>query len=125
MNNLFLNKAQKLYLLSKKELNQAKKKKDEELARNAAGKAWIAAADALRVYLLLQGVPDEKLPKNEHERHDLLAKYGNEKMWRLYFAIRGEVHEAAYYDGIINYTLLFEAFANVDKFIRHCEKNEK
>ena len=118
--NLYLNKAHKLFRLSKKELNEAKKINDEELARDASGKAWIATTDALRGFLLSRGLSERKLPKSERQRHDFLAQFGDEKMWQLYYAISGEIHQTAYYEGIINYTHLFVAFNNVNKFIRFC-----
>lgn len=123
MNNYFT-QAQKLYALSKKELHSAKYSNDSELARDGAGKAWIAATDALRGFLLSQGLSGKKLPKSERQRHDLLAQYGNEKMRLLYGAIRSEFHENAYYEGMINYMLLFEALNHVKKFIHQC-KNGK
>ena len=107
--NIYLTQAQKLFLLSKKEINKAKQANDDELAHDASGKAWIATADALRGFLLSRGIKEKHLPKSERQRHDLIAQYGNEKMRQLYMTIRGEIHQDAYYEGIINYTLLFEA----------------
>ena len=119
MNN-YLNHANRLYRLALKELNSAKINKDEDIARDASGKAWIATADALKGFLVSNGLKAKNLPKSERQRHDLLAQFGNEKMWLLYQAIRGEIHQDAYYEGIINYTLLFEAFYSVKKFIHRC-----
>jgi hypothetical protein len=120
MNN-YLKRAHTLYALSIKELNNAKHSGKDELARDAAGKAWIATVDALRGFLLSRGLKVKELPKSERHRHDLLAKYGNPKMWQLYQSIRGEIHQDAYYEGIINYPLLFDAFFSVKKFIHRCE----
>ena len=63
--NTYLNQAQKLFQLSKKEVNKAKRTNDDVLARDASGKAWIATADALRGFLLLNGLKEEDLPKLE------------------------------------------------------------
>ena len=119
--NTYLNKAQKLFQLSKKEVNKAKQANDDELARDASGKAWIATADALRGFLLSQGLKQKELPKSERQRHDLLVQYGDERMRLLYRSIRSEIHEDAYYEGLINYISLFEALDHVKKFIRRCE----
>ena len=122
MNN-YLTKAQELFLLSKKELNNAKQINSDALARDASGKAWIATTDALRGFLLSQGLKQKELPKSERQRQDMLVQYCNERMRLLYYALRSQVHEDAYYEGRINYTLLFEALGQVKKFIHRCGNN--
>lgn len=122
--NSYLNQAQKLYLLSRKELNGAKHSNDSELARDGAGKAWIAVTDALRGFLTSQGLKEKELPKSERQRHDMLAKYGDEKMRILYGFIRTELHENVYYEAMINYNLIFEAMNSVKKFIHRCENGK-
>jgi hypothetical protein len=119
--NTYLTKAEKLYALSKKELDKAKQLNDEELVRNACGKEWIATTDALRGFLLSQGLSEKQLPKSERQRQDLLAKYGDERMRLLYRSIRGAIHEDAYYEGMINYIFLFESMNDVKKFIYRCK----
>jgi len=121
MKNTYLTKAENLYILSRKELKNAKQLNSEELARDASGKAWIATTDALRGFLLSQGLSQKQLPKSERQRHDLLAQYGNEKMRLLYRAIRSEIHEDTYYEGMVNYMFLFESLNDVKKFIHRCE----
>ena len=120
MKNTYLTQAQELFLLSKKELNNAKQINSDALARDASGKAWIAATDALRGFLLSQGLSEKQLPKNERQRHDLLVKYGDERMRLFYYSIRSELHENAYYEGMINYMSLFESLNHVKKFIHRC-----
>lgn len=119
--NAYLKQAGKLYSLSKKELNEARRLNDNEIARDASGKAWIATTDALRGYLITHGLKEKELPKSERQRHDLLAEYGDKKMRLLYRSIRGEFHENAYYEGKIHYLFLFEALSDIKKFIRLCE----
>jgi len=119
--NTYLTKANELFLLAKKEMNNAKELNSDAIARDASGKAWIATTDALRGFLLANGLKEKQLPKNERQRHDLLAKYGDEKMRTLYGNIRSEVHENAYYEGIINYTWLFESLKHVKQFIYKCK----
>ena len=85
---------------------------------------WIAVTDALRGFLLTQGLKEKKMPKSERQCQDMLVEYGDEKMRLLYFAIRTNVHEDTYYDGMINYVLLFEALNHVKKFIHRCENNQ-
>lgn len=119
MNN-YLTQAQKLYTLSKKELNGANHSNDSELARDGCGKAWIATTDALRGFLLFQGLKEKQLPKSERQRHDYLIKYGDERMRLLYGAIRSEIHENTYYEGMINYMSLLETLNHVKNFIRRC-----
>jgi len=121
----YLTKADQLFLLAKKELNNAKELNCEPIARDACGKAWIAVTDALRGYLLYKGLKEKQLPKSERQRHDTLATYGDEKMRSLYNSIRSEVHENAYYEGIINYPWLFEAFKEVKQFIYRCQNGTK
>jgi len=123
--NTYHTTAQELFLLAKKELNNAKEINSDAVARDASGKAWIATTDALRGFLLLNGLKEKQLPKNERQRHDLLAEYGNEKMRLLYRSIRSEVHEDAYYEGIINYHLLFETFKHVKQFMYLCQNSIK
>lgn len=118
--NAYLKQANELFHLSKKELNKAKRVNDINLARDASGKAWIATTDAFKGFLVLQGIPVKELPKSERQRHDLLAKYGDDKMWDLYTSIIGEVHQNAYYEGMIIYPILFASFNNVKKFITRC-----
>lgn len=118
--NTYITQANKLYLLSKEELNKAKQLNSDEIARDASGKAWIATTDALRGFLFTNGVKEKNLPKGERQRHDLLAQYGNEKMRLLYLSIRSEFHELAYYEGMINYLFLFKAINDVKKFIHRC-----
>ena len=118
--NSYLKHAQKLFQLSKEELNKAKAIGDDEIARDASGKAWIAATDALRGFLLSRGLKVKQLPKSDRHRQNLLAQYGNEKMRQLYGRIMGDIHQNAYYEGVINYTFLFEAFNDVKKFIHRC-----
>jgi len=123
--NTYLNQSQKLFQLSKKEVRKAKQTNDDELARDASGKAWIATVDALCGFLLSCGMKEEELPKSERRRYDLLAQYGNKKMWQLYGRIRGVIHQDAYYEGLINYSFLFDAFNDVKKFIHRCENGGK
>ena len=118
--NAYLTQAHTLYALSKKELNNAKQLNSDELARDASGKAWIATTDALRGFLLSRGLKQKELPKSERQRQDMLVQYCNERMRLLYYALRSQMHEDAYYEGRINYTLLFEALSQVKKFIHRC-----
>ena len=120
MKNTYLTQAQKLYALSKKELNGAKQLNSDELARDASGKAWIATTDALRGFLLSHGLKQKELPKGERQRQNMLAQYCNERMRLLYYSIRSQFHENAYYEGLINYMLLFESLNHVKKFIHRC-----
>lgn len=118
--NKYLKDAGELFRRARKEMNIAKLTNDEYMARDASGKAWIAATDALKGFLLLQGVNAPKLPNNERQRHNLLAQFGDRKMVELYFFLRGIIHEDSYYEGVINYDTSFIAFDNLKKFIRHC-----
>ena len=118
--NTYLTKAQTLFTLSKKELNNAKHANSDELARDASGKAWIATTDALRGFLLTHGIKKNRLPKSERQLHDILALYCNEQMLLLYGSIRSEIHENAYYEGMINYMSLLETLNHVKNFIRRC-----
>lgn len=120
--NSYLTQAQELLLLSKKELDKAKQMNDDNLARDASGKAWIATTDALRGFLLSQGLKQKELPKGERQRQNMLMQYGNERMRLLYSAIRSEFHENAYYEGLINYSFLFEALRHVKKFVHRCDR---
>jgi len=121
----FITQADELLLLAKKELNQAKKLDNEAIARDACGKAWIATTDALLGFLLNKGVKEKQLPKSERQRHDLLLAFGDEKMRLLYGTIRIEIHQDAYYDGIINYVSLFQALKYVKQFIYRCTNGTK
>lgn len=118
--NHYLTRANKLYLHSKEELAKAKRSGDNELAREASGKEWIAVTDALRGFLMLQGLRQKELPKSERQRQNVLVQYCNERMHVVYAYLRSELHENAYYEGLINYTLLFEALGYVKKFIHRC-----
>jgi len=121
----YISQADELFLLAKKELNQAKKLDSEAVARDACGKAWIATTDALLGFLISKGVKEKQLPKSERQRHDTLATYGDEKMRLLYNTIKSEFHEGAYYDGVINYTFLFEGLKYVKQFIYRCQNGTK
>lgn len=120
MNN-YLTQAQKLFTLSRKELNNAKYANDNELARDASGKAWIATTDAFRGFLFSLGLKEKELPQSDQDRTIKIAQYGNEKMRQLYGRIKGDIHQDAYYEGKINYTILDEAFKDVKKFIHRCQ----
>lgn len=119
--NNYLNQAQKLYILSKEELNKAKELNNQEIAREASGKAWIAVTDGLRGFLITQGLQKNHLPKSERQRNDMLDQYGNEKMRFLYYSVRSQLHENAYYEGVINYRLLFESINHVKQFLDKCK----
>ena len=119
--NKYLTQAQKLYTLSRKEMNNAKHANDDELARDGSGKAWIATTDAFRGYLLSHGINENDLPESERQRGDLLAQYADKKMRLLYYSIRSQIHEDAYYKGRINYLLLFESLNDVKNFIHRCQ----
>ena len=121
MKNIYLIQAQELYALSKKELNNSKLTSSDELARDASGKAWLATTDALRGFLLSQGLKEKELPKSDHDRQTKLAQYGNETMRKLFGRIKGDIHQDAYYEGMVNYIFLYEAFKDVKKFIYRCE----
>jgi len=121
----YITQADELFLLAKKELNSAKRLDSEAIARDACGKAWIATTDALLGFLISKGVKEKQLPKSERQRHDYLATYGDEKMRLLYRSLKGGIHQEAYYDGIINYTFLFEALKNVKQFIYRCHNGTK
>ena len=120
--NKYLKDAGELFQRAKKEMNSAKKTNDEYMARDASGKARIAATDALKGFLILQGIDDKKLPSSERQRHDMLAQFGDRKMVDLYLSLRGLIHQDSYYEGIINYPISFIAFDNLKKFIHLCSQ---
>jgi hypothetical protein len=98
---------------------QARRRSDLDLAREAAGKGWLAVCEALNALLLARGVPSESLPKNQKSRIFFLRRFGNRDLRRLFQTLYGGLHMDAYYDGIIEWTTLQENFRYLRELLHH------
>ena len=109
----YIQKAASLLQGAVEELRESRETGDMIKARDAAGKAWVALVEASRAFLMASGVPEQELPATHRGTRYLLRRHGDAETRALYNECYQDVHQDAYYDGLINYDTLEDRFAEI------------
>jgi hypothetical protein len=117
LNTTRLEKAESLLKSAYQELEAAQQMAELQRARDAAGKAWAALVEATRALFLAKGVTEEELPRTHRGTRFMLAQYGAPELRVTYSDAYEDVHQDAYYDGLINFGILESRFADINRFI--------
>lgn len=89
--------------------------------RNACGKGWLAALEAVNSYFLKQGVPESELPGNDRGRKYFAGRYMRREMTRDYVYIRQTFHIDGYYEGIVEFDDMPRYLDELEEFIESVE----
>lgn len=119
--NGYLREAKRLCTYAKREYAQAKKRRSELKARQAAEKGYLSLMKAINGLFVKKGVKKEKLPKGERGRLHYLGKYADRELRRMYEALRHTFHIDAFHEGILNYKILDERFEDLEELIKKVE----
>jgi uncharacterized protein (UPF0332 family) len=118
-----IEKAEELLDTAYQELEAARRTAEMVNARDAAGKAWIALVEATRALFLAGGVPPGELPNTHRGTRFMLRRYGDAEMRLIYSEAYEDVHQDAYYDGLINFDTLSSRFSEIRGFIERVKES--
>ena len=119
-----LNLTRELLQAARDEFDRAKEAKGGAAViglRNSCGKGWLAALEAVKVYLLKQGVSEAELPDNDRGRRYFTGRYMGRDMVRAYIYIRQTFHIDGYYEGILEFDDMPRYLDELDEFIESVE----
>ena len=85
--------------------------------RNACGKGWLAALEAISIHFLKQGVPESELPANDRGRRFFVQRYMDRDMRRNYNDMWKTFHIDGYYEGIVEFDEMPERLNELEGFI--------
>ena len=85
--------------------------------RNACGKGWLAASEAINIHFLKQGVPESELPANDRGRRFFVQRYMDWDMRRNYNDMWKTFHIDGYYEGIVEFDEMPERLNELEGFI--------
>ena len=85
--------------------------------RNACGKGWLAASEAINIHFLKQGVPESELPANDRGRRFFVQRYMDRDMRRNYNDMWKTFHIDGYYEGIVEFDEMPERLNELEGFI--------
>ena len=85
--------------------------------RNACGKGWLAALEAINIHFLKQGVPESELPANDRGRRFFVQRYMDRDMRRNYNDMWKTFHIDGYYEGIVEFDEMPERLNELEGFI--------
>lgn len=118
MDNSYLEKATVLLDTAGQELEAVQRTAELDMARNAAGKAWAALTEATRALFLANGVREEELPKTNRGTRFMLQQFADRELQLVYLHAYEDVHQDAYYDGLINLEVLRSRLSDIRHFIQ-------
>ncbi len=73
--------------------------------------------EATRALFLAGNVPPGELPNTHRGTRFMLRRYGDAEMRLIYSEAYEDVHQDAYYDGLINFDTLSSRFSEIRGFI--------
>lgn len=91
--------------------------------RNACGKGWLAALEAMNAHFLNQGMAESELPDKERGRRFFVSRYMNREMRRSYESMWKTFHVDGYYEGIVEFDEMPERFDELEEFIEAIESS--
>ena len=119
MKNGYIKEAKRFFELARKEIEESKKNGNQSLAVDGCAKAWLA------VDLTTKGLfkkYNEKIPQNYRGKLYFLKKYGTREMRKTFRSLRDIFHIDGYYEQIIDYDNIEEAFEDLEDYIKTIEK---
>lgn len=91
--------------------------------RNACGKGWLAALEAMNAHFLNQGMAESELPDKERGRRFFVSRYMSREMRRSYESMWKTFHVDGYYEGIVEFDEMPERFDDLEEFIEAIESS--
>ena len=117
LTSTYIEKAEALLEAADEELDAARETAALLKAKDAAGKAWAALVEATRALFLAGGVPPDELPNTLRGTRYMLGQHADYELQTFYFRSYEDVHQDAYYDGLINFETLSSRIADIRRFI--------
>ena len=93
--------------------------------RNACGKGWLAALEAINAHFLSQGVAESELPDKDRGRRFFVRRYMNREMRRSYIELWKTFHVDGYYEDIVEFDEMPERFDELEEFIEAMESSTR
>ncbi len=118
----YIEKAEALLEAAYGELGEAQRTAELTKARDAAGKAWAALVEASRALFVARGVPPGELPNTHRGTRFMLGRHADTELQLTYYRSYQDVHQDAYYDGLINFETLTERFSEIRQFIERVKE---
>lgn len=125
MDSIYLEKATALLETADGELKTVQNTAELDMARNAAGKAWAALTEASRALFLSNGVREEELPKTHRGTRYMLQRFADRELQLIYLHAYEDVHQDAYYDGLINLDILRSRLSDIRRFIERVKEESR
>ena len=91
--------------------------------RNACGKGWLAALEAMNAHFLNQGMAESELPDKEAGRRFFVSRYMSREMRRTYSEMWKTFHVDGYYEGIVEFDEMPDRFDELEEFIESIESS--
>ncbi len=85
--------------------------------RNACGKGWLAALDAVNAFFVARGVPESELPETDRGRRYLVGTHMEREMRTAYVDMRQTFHIDGYYEGIVEFDEMPARLDDLEQFI--------
>ena len=120
--NSHLKEAKRVLNFAQREINKAKKTKNEIKARQAAEKGYLALLEIVNALLVEKGVKEEELPKGERGRMFFLRKHADRDFRNKYDAIYKSLHIDAFHEGIIDFKNIEEKFEDLEELLNRIEQ---
>ena len=91
--------------------------------RNACGKGWLAALEAMNAHFLNQGMAESELPDKERERRSLVRKCMERELSKSYSSLWKTFHVDGYSEGIVEFDEMPDRFDELEEFIDAIESS--
>jgi hypothetical protein len=85
--------------------------------RNACGKGWLAALEAVNAQFIAQGVPESELPTNDRGRTFFARRHMDRNRRRAFVEMRNTFHIDGYYEGIVEFDDMLDHLDELEEFI--------
>ena len=120
--NGYIKKAKEFFELAKKEIEESKKNGKQNIAVDGCTKGYLALDLATKGLFLKKGVSKERIPKTYRGLLYFLQTYADKDLRRIFKSVRATLHIDGYYEQIIEYPIIKEAFEDLEEYIKIIEK---
>jgi len=121
MKNGYIKKAEEYYKIALRDIKRSKKRKDEKLAVNGCGKAYLALDLATKGLFQKKGVAPARMPKSFRGLRYFLQRYGTRAIRKDFDHVRDVLHINGYYEQIVEYETIMEAMEDLGDYIKTVE----
>jgi hypothetical protein len=115
--NRYIKEAEELLLFAYNEFKEAKRERDELLARQVCEKAYLALIKGFDALFLKRGKRIEELPQGERGRRYFLHTLAGKELEDLYESLRAKLHIDGFHEGIIIFEDVEEDLNEIERFI--------